>query len=323
MAPHLTPGELDLMKDLEGKGKTPVDIHARLATQRAHKGLEVPNLTNIRKALHGETYRRGMKETRGRKRTLSVANVTTLDRVRKEMIKKAKGEREVHWPEIIKRARVPQVDPSTAAKRVKERVPSLRARRPREKPMRSNEQEQLRHEVCKRWLRKPGDFFTKQVHLIMDNKFWPIPTNSTAKRFAKMRKVRFHLRTRAEGLNKGFTKPGVKKQRINPGASVSVCAGIIQNKVARPPPMNVCVCYVLGGSWCVPTCSVCNFFVRVVPSAGVWNAKPRVGWEGAGVRSRSGTTCPRSGTRPSRRRCTVARCTARCAVAMARRTRTF
>lgn len=40
-----------------------------------------------------------------------------------------------------------------------------------------------------------------------------------------------HLRTPAEGLQDEYTKPGVKKNRFNTGASVSVCAGISNGKV--------------------------------------------------------------------------------------------
>ena len=46
-----------------------------------------------------------------------------------------------------------------------------------------------------------------------------------------MRKVRFHLRTRAEGLLPGFTKPNANKNRKNPGASVNVSAGIIKGRI--------------------------------------------------------------------------------------------
>ena len=46
-----------------------------------------------------------------------------------------------------------------------------------------------------------------------------------------MRRVHGHLRTRAEGVQKGFTKPCPKRHRQNPGSSVSVCAGIIGGKV--------------------------------------------------------------------------------------------
>ena len=39
------------------------------------------------------------------------------------------------------------------------------------------------------------------------------------------------MRGRAEGLQDEFTKPNTRKHRVNPGASASVCAGIIDGRV--------------------------------------------------------------------------------------------
>ena len=128
---------------------------------------------------------------------------------------------------------------------------------------------QARVEICRGWLRRPVNFFSGSVDLIMDNKKFDIPTWAVAKRFSKMKRVRFHLRTPAEGVSalaayahpafwppfaalskvparvafcatvwrlaaevqEGFTKPNAKKQRVNPGASMSVCAGIVNGQV--------------------------------------------------------------------------------------------
>ena len=65
----------------------------------------------------------------------------------------------------------------------------------------------------------------------MDNTKWERPTTKAGKRFAKMKKVRFHWRTRKEGLKPGFTKPNVKKNRVNTGPSLNLCAGIINCQV--------------------------------------------------------------------------------------------
>jgi hypothetical protein len=43
--------------------------------------------------------------------------------------------------------------------------------------------------------------------------------------------VRFHLRTRAEGIKKNFTRPNGRKNKMNPGASLNVCAGIANGKI--------------------------------------------------------------------------------------------
>ena len=81
----------------------------------------------------------------------------------------------------------------------------------------------------------------------MDNKQFDIPTYPKAKKYHKMRKVRFHLRTRSEGVRPGFTKPSAKNHKLNPGAVANVCAGIFDNKA----PHNVWHVYVCVSEVCV------------------------------------------------------------------------
>ena len=145
--------------------------------------------------------------------------------------------------EIVAKARVPQVAASTAARSIKRvGLPAMSARKAREKPLRTPEHEEERMRIGKIFRRKPEGYFNKDVDLIMDNKQWPIPRTAKAKRYSRMRKVRFHLRNRAEGLQSGFTKLRVKKNRVNPGASVNVCAGIMKNRIRifhyLPPKWN-------------------------------------------------------------------------------------
>jgi hypothetical protein len=59
---------------------------------------------------------------------------------------------------------------------------------------------QARVEICRGWAQRPANFFSKSVNLIMDNKKFEIPTWAAAKRFSKMKRVRFHLRTPGEGV---------------------------------------------------------------------------------------------------------------------------
>ena len=118
MAPHLTSSELDQI--LEWKGhKSTKEIHDMLAEQRTREGVQPICLSAIRKALHGNTHRRGRSETRGRKRRVSARAVEVLDRARKRLQEKVDGEDEVTWPQIVKAARVRKVDPTTAARPMK------------------------------------------------------------------------------------------------------------------------------------------------------------------------------------------------------------
>ena len=91
MAPHLTLAELDFIQAQETLGKCPIDVH------RALQGLAAPTMSRFRKALRGVTYKRSRKETRGRKQKLSRQHVLKMDSVRKRLIKKADGQREVRY----------------------------------------------------------------------------------------------------------------------------------------------------------------------------------------------------------------------------------
>ena len=82
-------------------------------------------------------FRRGLVEKRGRPRRLTPQNVKALDRARKRVLAAAKGEREVHWGEVIKKARVPDARPSAAARSLRAAGIPMAARTPREMNSRS------------------------------------------------------------------------------------------------------------------------------------------------------------------------------------------
>ena len=108
MAPHLTPAELDFIHAQDKKGQTPVSIHKMLFAKRPKKNLEAPHLTNVRRALKGNTYKRSRKETRGRKKLYSRKMVLKMDKAREQLTKKIANNREVLWRDVRKAARVPE-----------------------------------------------------------------------------------------------------------------------------------------------------------------------------------------------------------------------
>ena len=75
MGKHLTADELDSVQAWRSQGISTLEIHRRLQHARATAGGDGPSLSTVRRALRGVTHRRGMVETRGRKRTLSPANI--------------------------------------------------------------------------------------------------------------------------------------------------------------------------------------------------------------------------------------------------------
>ena len=76
MAPHLTLKERDVLTAWAADGLKPVQIRRRLQAQRSRRGLDAPNVTNIRRVFKGATYKQSTKETRGCKRTLTKRQVT-------------------------------------------------------------------------------------------------------------------------------------------------------------------------------------------------------------------------------------------------------
>ena len=231
MAPHLDAQEQDLVYGLFQKGKTTNEILARITAKRERQGQDAPKLQAITRAVRGRTYKRGRKETRGRKAKWSTANVRKVNSVRKRLLKKAKGEGEVHWKDVIKKARVPTTDASTARRSLERAGISVQARRPREKPIRDDDVKEERVVICKKWKKKPRRFFTRDTDIIIDNKKFETPLSQAGKKYKRMRRVRFHLRTREEGLQPECTKPSARKNRVNPGGSLNVCAGIINNRI--------------------------------------------------------------------------------------------
>ena len=65
------------------------------------------NITVVRRFLKGKTHKRGVKETRGRKRIYSRRNVLTMNAARRKFIQATKGTKQAKWNLIIRKARAP------------------------------------------------------------------------------------------------------------------------------------------------------------------------------------------------------------------------
>ena len=118
----------------------------------------------------------------------------------------------------------------------------VRWRSPREAPLRQELDLTERVRICSKWKRLADDYFTERVDAILDNKRYDVPTNPRGKRYMRMRRVRGHLRTRAEGIATSCAKPKSSKNKVNPGAHVNVCAAIIQGRIR--------VWHYLPDRWC-------------------------------------------------------------------------
>ena len=231
MVKHLSPSELHSLFKWRTAGMEVADIHWKIVQARRRKNMSEPDVTTIRRALKGRTFKRGRAETRGRKKKLSSRNVKSLDAARKGLIKHADGEREVLWEDVMRKARVPVVHRSTAYRSMSDAGYNVKWRPAREKPMRTDIDEAERKRICNRWRKLPASYWLRRVDLYMDNKRWDVPVSARGGRFLRKTKVRGHLRTPEEGLKRGFTKPSRRLHKVNTGGHVNVCAGIVGCRV--------------------------------------------------------------------------------------------
>ena len=229
--PQLSNVELDRMFKLASKGATPGEIQEKLEKTRERRGEAGPDLTSVRRALRGDTHQRGRKETRGAKPGLTSVQLRRLNSKRKELIRTAKKEKEVHISDVMEAAQVDHVAPSTVSKHFKKKL-GIQWRAPRTEPMRDAGVEKERVRICSKWKRFPNTYFTEQIDGIMDNKQWDVVITEKGQKYQKMVAVRGHYRTRAEGIKKDFTKPKSNKcNRVNPGGVVNLCCMVINCKI--------------------------------------------------------------------------------------------
>ncbi|CAK0871463.1 unnamed protein product [Prorocentrum cordatum] len=255
MAPHLSKRELDRCFSLYAAGKIPVEIRDLVSRTRESLDETGPDLTTVRRALRGAAHRRGPAETRGRKPKLTAVKLRALNNARVRLIRAAKGEAEVHLKDVMMAARVSDAHKGTASRHSKRLGVTWRA--PRAEPLRGSAEAEERVAARSGWKRLPGNYFTHQVDAIIDNKVFPSPMTKRAKTHAKKSRVRGHLRTKAEGVLKPFTKPKGNRNRVNPGAKVHVAAAIVNNKVR--------VWHYLPTLWCAD--AACDFYAGVLAPA--------------------------------------------------------
>ena len=241
MGKQLTIIEREEARRLLGQRLSPLEIHKRIAAARARQRQDPPVLTTVRRFLKAETHRTDKPETRGRKAIFKRRSVLKMNAVRKSLVKKADGEYEVHWEDVMKKARMPKTDPTTVARAFAREGIDVSWRTPREKLLRGKEHEDERKEACRKWRFYPENYWTDKVDMYIDNTTWSVPATTRARKYLNQMKVRGHLRTRGEGLQAGFTKPSGKKHNMNTGGKLKIVAGISNCRVA--------VWHYVDGTW--------------------------------------------------------------------------
>ena len=240
MAPHLSPVELDEITVSVANGKTAQAILSAIAKRRARAKIDAPKIWAVRRAMAGATHKRGVPESRGRKKKLTTVQASRMFKKRDQLIVKAGGEQYVSYDAVVASSRVPKIHRTTVSRYLGES--GVKWRRMREKPPRTECHEEDRMEVCRIWRNKPATFWTDSVDLIIDAKKYATPGNAAAARRLRQQRVRGVLRTRQEGLRHGYTRPNIKKHKFNPGGYAHILAGICGDQVVLWED--------IAGRWC-------------------------------------------------------------------------
>ena len=124
--------------------------------------------------------------------------VRRLDQARVRLVKKADGERQVIYADVIEEAGLKQV----ACQRVCEdalRGVGVAYRTPRKKIQISEDDAAARKALAAQWLKRPATFWTERVHAFIDNKAWVMPLTPKQRKKYRQTLVTGHLRKKGEG----------------------------------------------------------------------------------------------------------------------------
>lgn len=237
--PQLTQAER-LQVDLIMR-RDPNPMHALRTVNKARRkhGIADAHKSSIYNYINGKTHRPRNKDPRGRKKILKRADVRKLQQARLRLIKQANSERRVTHADVQKEAGLQDVVCQRVCEDALRKV-NVRFRAPRRKGYLSDEDAKTRQRCAEKWQRRPSRFWSESVHAYVDNKAFPMPLTPKQRQKYKQTRVTGHLRTPAEGVSRGFTKPRTQHTFLGV-PSVNIAAAVAKDKVI--------MWHVVQGSW--------------------------------------------------------------------------
>ena len=208
---------------------SPTDAWRRINRDRRATKVKCVHKTAVHRYANGATHKRGAVETRGRKRALSKGDVRKLELARRRLIKKEDNQHRVTYEDIIEEASLT----SEPCQRVCEdalRNLGVSYKHPRSKIQISDKDAKQRLETAEAWLKRPSNYWTKNVHAYVDNKAFPTPLTPSQRARYRQTLIGGHLRKSSEGTDKGFTKPREKHSFIGL-PSVTITAAVAKDRV--------------------------------------------------------------------------------------------
>ena len=197
--------------------------------ERVRVGVAEIDKCTVYRYVKGATHNLGTVEARGRRSSLSKADVRKLDLARRRLIKRANNQARVTYAAVVADAALP----NPPCQRVCEdalRAQGVGYRDPRNKIYISEQDAKARLQVARAWAKRPAKYWVEKVHAYVDNKAFPLPL--TAKQRLRFRQtlVTGHLRKACEGVDNGFTKPR-EKHCFTGIPSVTISPAVAKDKV--------------------------------------------------------------------------------------------
>ena len=152
-----------------------------------------------------------------------------ITQTRRRLIKEANGEYRVTYGHVREVSGLKK----KACQKVMEqalRAKGVRFRAPRNKVFVSEEDAKKRRLQCEAWQRKSSEFWMDKVHAYVDNKSFPLPLTPKQRLRYRQTRITGHLRTAAEGLVRGFTKPRDSHCFVG-FPSLAISAAVNKNRV--------------------------------------------------------------------------------------------
>ena len=165
---------------------------------------------------------------RGRKRSLSDANVDALIKHLEEMVDASGGLYEVTMNMLLRSARC-KLHPRTVHRALRRR--NIFFRRPRTKPMLTEDDVKARRQFARTHKDRSGVWWLRHVHMHIDVKHFQVFLHAGARTHAARLGVRGQYRAPGKGLSGAYVQVS-KRLQYNPGArGVQVLAGVGNGKV--------------------------------------------------------------------------------------------
>ena len=164
----------------------------------------------------------------GRTAKLTEAQIDALESKLTELIDKAAGEYEVSMSMLKRSARV-KASVRTMSRALHAR--NIYFRPMRAKPVLTEQDVKDRKAFGKKYVKKRSSWWSTQLHMIIDVKFYPVYLRRAARRHAAQKGSRGTYRKPGQGLAGGHVKPN-PKLKYNTGAKgVQVLAGVGHGRV--------------------------------------------------------------------------------------------